>query len=148
MALYMSAARRRRAAVAAAVVGVLVGLVVGALVGRGTATSVDDAIANARSDARSLVSSLQVLPLEYRKVVEADDGDAARAADIVDRALAGERAVLDAAPWLSPTDVAAVRAALAAVHDAPGGDVAADRFDERVDAAVTEVEQVFGLKRS
>ena len=99
MAVYRGPERRRRASAAIAVAALLAGVLLGAVIGRGTATSVDDQIAEGRAAGRDLVTSLRVLPLEYRQA-SAGSSETGLIEDTVKRATGRLPAALDKAPWL------------------------------------------------
>ena len=63
----------------------------------------------------------------------------------MERSLDGEQAALDAAPWLSDAQIAALRSNLDVVRSAPANDLPPDEFAAAVDEAVTAVEATFGL---
>lgn len=144
MALYISAGRRRRTTIIVGVAAAIVGLLLGFLLGRGTATTIDDRISASRDAGRKFAAALRVLPLEYEQAVT-DDGESGGAAPIVERSLDGEQAALDAAPWLSDAQIAALRSDLDVVRSAPANDLPPDEFAAAVDEAVTAVEATFGL---
>lgn len=144
MALYISAGRRRRATIVAAVAAAVVGLAVGLLIGRGTATTVDDRIAEAQTAGRRLAASLRVLPLEYEQATTGV-GEDGGAADLVRRALDGEQAALDTAPWLGDRQIAELEQRLAVVRDAPAAGLTPDEFSVAVEEAATAVETTFGV---
>ena len=144
MALYISAGRRRRTTIMVGVAAAIVGLLLGFLLGRGTTTTIDDRISASRDAGRKFAAALRVLPLEYEQAVT-DDGESGGAAPIVERSLDGEQAALDAAPWLSDAQIAALRSNLDVVRSAPANDLPPDEFAAAVDEAVTAVEATFGL---
>lgn len=147
MALYISAGRRRRTTIVVGIAAIVVGIALGFLLGRGTATTIDDRVTEARDAGRKFAASLRVLPLEYEQAVTGD-GEAGGADPIVRRALAGEQAAIDAAPWLGDAQIAALRSQIDDVRNAPERDLTPEDFAASVEDAVAVVEATFGIDRT
>jgi hypothetical protein len=132
MALYVSAARRRRRTIIVGAVALVVGLLAGLLVGRSLGSS-DDEVAARQSDVEQLVARLDSLDLEYQQSTSGGAGgtDALQGALDAARSIAADTPpLLDAMPWVSPSEretvVALVGSVVTAVEStAPPEEVSA-----------------------
>ena len=123
------------------------GLVIGIVIGHGTAKSLDDQIKDGRAGGRDLVTSLQVLPLEYGQALSGAEGTA-QIGDTVSRAAAQLGHALDGAPWLGPEQRRQATQAVQAVKTAAANKVAPAAFQTVVDSSSKVLETVFGLPQS
>ncbi|HTN25393.1 MAG TPA: hypothetical protein VL120_15495 [Solirubrobacteraceae bacterium] len=147
MAVYAGQAKRRRTTGLVAVAAVVVGLIIGIVIGHATAKSLDDQIKDGRAGGRDLVTSLQVLPLEYGQALSGTEGTT-QIGDTVDRAAAQLGDALDGAPWLGPAQRSQATQAVAAVKKAAADKVAPPAFQTVVDSSSKTLETVFGLPQS
>lgn len=147
MAVYAGQAKRRRTTGFVAVAAIVVGLVIGIVIGHGTAKSLDDQIKDGRAGGRDLVTSLQVLPLEYGQALSGTEGTA-QIGDTVARAAAQLGDALDGAPWLGPAQRRAATQAVTAVRTAAAAKVPGPQFQNVVDSSSKVLETVFGLPQS
>jgi hypothetical protein len=144
MAVYAGSAKRKRTTGVVAVAALVVGLVIGLLIGQATGQSVDDKIKEGRDGGRDLVTSLQVLPLEYSQALSGSEGTA-QIGDTVARTSAQLKDALDGAPWLGPTQRSLATSAVAAVRTAAAKKVSAAEFQTVVDSSSRALQQAFGL---
>jgi hypothetical protein len=144
MAVYAGQSKRKRAAWLLAAAALAVGLVIGVVIGRATAPSLDSRIADGRAGGRDLVSSLQVLPLEYSQAISGGEGTA-QIGDTVDRVTSQLNKALDGAPWLGPAQRRDATRAIAGVRTAARDKVDKGRFEATVASATNLISTVFGL---
>ena len=144
MAVYRGPERRRRASAAIAVAALLAGVLLGAVIGRGTATSIDDQIAEGRAAGRDLVTSLRVLPLEYRQA-SAGSSETGLIEDTVRRATGRLPAALDKAPWLDRTQRRTATEAVRAIEAAAAAKVPPARFEATTARSTATLQTIFGL---
>jgi ABC-type Na+ efflux pump permease subunit len=146
MAVYMSAGHRRRRTVIIVVVAVVVALIAGFVLGRATSSGVDDAVADAKDKGASAVTALSRLPIEYEQKVGGTGGETARKLlDSVDAAEARLEDAFDAAPWLTPAQKRAARAAVASVRADVENDVSPEQFQTGIDDASKAIASTFGI---
>jgi hypothetical protein len=146
MAMYIPPGRRRRRLALAIGAAVVVGLVIGAIVGRATAPSIEDKVQSARDDAAAAIAQLQALPIEYQKQLS---GNAQfQRGGGVDDALARTRAQLDSAisdaPWITPSQIDMVHAAIDGLRADARKKVAGATFEHDLDQATETITNVFG----
>ena len=144
MAVYRGPERRRRASVAIAVAALLAGVLLGAVIGRGTATSVAAPGAEGRAAGRDLVTSLRVLPLEYRQA-SAGSSETGLIEDTVERATGRLPAALEKAPWLDRTQRRTATEAVRAIEAAAAAKVPPARFEATTARSTATLQSVFGL---
>jgi hypothetical protein len=146
MAVYMPAEKRRRRTVLAVVVAVVVGVIAGFFLGRATSRGVDDAVADARDKGSDAATALSRLPIEYEQKQGGEGGETSTTIlDSVDSAEARLRDAFEAAPWLTPAQQRAARAAVASVRADVENDVSLEKFKGSIDNASEAVARTFGV---
>jgi hypothetical protein len=118
MALYVSAARRRRRTVVIGVLALAVGILVGVLVGRSLGSSADDEVVARQADAEQLVARLDGLDLEYQQTAGGGAGETDALQGSVDaaRSIAAETPdLLARMPWVPPAERESVEALVVSV---------------------------------
>lgn len=149
MAVYVSAARRRRRAVLAAVVALVVGIVAGVLIGRTTASGVNDAVAASRRRGTQLVAQLQTLPFEYQAMTEHKPGKSqATFDDAVDRIEELLRSDLAKMPWVGVRAKASATAAMEQLRSRAGQHATQGDFTNAVNSTVATLSDTFALPAS
>jgi hypothetical protein len=142
MALYVSAARRRRRTIVVGALALVAGLLIGWLAGRATGSSADDEVRARQRDAEQLVARLDGVDLEYQQTAGGGAGssDAAKGSIDAARDIATDTdALLARMPWVAQAErtaaVALVDAVRRAVEQgAPPAEVSAAAA--RADAAI------------
>jgi hypothetical protein len=107
MALYVSAARRRRRTIVVGVVALVVGLLVGWLIGRSTGSSANDEVKARQTDAEQLVARLDGLDLEYQTTATGGAGSSDALTGSLDaaKAIAADAdALLGRMPWVAQAE--------------------------------------------
>jgi hypothetical protein len=140
MALYVSAARRRRRTLVVGAVTLVVGLLLGWLIGRATGSSADDEVAARQNDAEQLVARLDGLDLEYQQTAAggASGSDALQGSLDAAKAIAADAdALLARMPWVAQAE----RTATVQVVDGVRQAVEAGAPPDAVSAAVAQADQ-------
>jgi hypothetical protein len=146
MAMYIPPGRKRRRLLIWIGASVVVGLVIGALLGRATAPTIDDKVQSARDDAAAAVAQLQALPIEYQKQLSGNQQF--QNGGGVDDALARTRSQLDDAisnaPWITPTQIDDVHAAIDGLRKDAQNQVTGATFQHNLDQATETITTIFG----
>ena len=140
MALYVSAARRRRRTVVVGATALVVGLLLGWLIGRATGSSANDDVKARQNDAEQLVARLDGLDLEYQQTVAggASGSDAVKGSLDAAAAIAADTdALMARMPWVAHAE----RTATVQVVDGVRRAVEAGAPPEEVSAAVARADQ-------
>lgn len=140
MALYVSAARRRRRTLVVGAAALVVGLLVGWLIGQATGSSANDDVKARQNDAEQLVARLDGLDLEYQQTVAggASGSDAVNGSLDAAAAIAADTdALMARMPWVAQAE----RTATVQVVDGVRRAVEAGAPPEEVRAAVARADQ-------
>lgn len=140
MALYVSAARRRRRTLVVGAAALVVGLLVGWLIGQATGSSANDDVKDRQNDAEQLVARLDGLDLEYQQTVAggASGSDAVNGSLDAAAAIAADTdALMARMPWVAQAE----RTATVQVVDGVRRAVEAGAPPEEVRAAVARADQ-------
>ena len=140
MALYVSAARRRRRTIVVGAVALVVGLFVGWLMGRATGSSADDEVKARQNDAEQLVARLDGLDLEYQQTAAGGAGGSDAVKGSLDAAAAiavDTDALMARMPWVAQAE----RSATVQVVDGVRQAVEAAAPPDEVSAAVARADQ-------
>ena len=140
MALYVSAARRRRRTLVVGAIALVVGLLLGWLIGRATGSSADDEVNARQNDAEQLVARLDGLDLEYQQTAAGGAGgsDALKGSLDAAAAIAADTdALMARMPWVAQ----AVRTATVQVVDGVRRAVEVGAPPDEVSAAVADADQ-------
>ena len=100
MALYISVARRRRAAFALAFATLVIGLAIGFATGRHGAPSVASRVASVRSTFRAVAARLDNVPGEYTKAIAGKQALKSGVLDTLDTLRKDAQSGLERAPWI------------------------------------------------
>ena len=139
MALYVSAARRRRRTLVVGAIALVVGLLFGWLIGRATGSSADDEVKARQSDAEQLVARLDGLDLEYQQTAAGGAGssDARKGSlDAASAIAADTDALMARMPWVAQAE----RTATVQVVDGVRRAVEAGALPDEVSAAVAQAD--------
>ena len=148
MALYVSAARRRRRTIVVGVVALAVGLLAGLLVGRSLGSSAQDDVSDRQRETEQLVARLDGLDLEYQQTAGggAAGTDARQGSIDAARAIAADTTgLLAAMPWVTPAERQSVAAAVGSVVTAVEQGVPAAEVSAAVAAADAGLRAAAGL---
>lgn len=140
MALYVSAARRRRRTLVVGAIALVVGLLLGWLIGRTTGSTVDDEVKARQNDAEQLVARLDGLDLEYQQTAAggASSSDARKGSlDAASAIAADTDALMARMPWVARAE----RTATVQVVDGVRRAVEAGAPPDEVTAAVAQADQ-------
>ena len=140
MALYVSAARRRRRTIVVGAVALVVGLFVGWLMGRATGSSADDEVNARQNDAEQLVARLDGLDLEYQQTAAGGAGgsDALKGSLDAAAAIAADTdALMARMPWVAQAERTATVQVVEGVRRA----VEVGATPDEVSAAVADADQ-------
>jgi hypothetical protein len=144
VAVYMSAARKRRRTAVVAVVAVLVGLVLGVIIGR--ATGGEDPVGDSRRDGREVAAALRTLPVEYELLRSGAPGKSQAALqDAVDRIADDLFVALAHASWLGPTARAQATDSMKDAQRAVGAAEDPTEFGNDIEKAASSIEDVFNV---
>jgi len=140
LALYVSAARRRRRTLVVGAVALVVGLLLGWLIGRTTGSSAGDEVKARQDDAAQLLARLDGLDLEYQQTGAsgASGSDARKGSlDAASAIAADTDALLARMPWVAQAE----RTATVQVVDGVRRAVEAGASPDQVSAAVAKADQ-------
>jgi len=150
MALYVSAARRRRRTLVVGAVALVVGVLLGWLIGRATGSSADDEVKARQNDAEQLVARLDGLDLEYQQTAAGgtSGSDAVQGSVDAAKAIAADvDALLARMPWVAPAERTATVQAVDGVRRAVEAAAAPDTVSAAVDQADRAVRAAAGLEQ-
>ena len=148
MALYVSAARRRRRTVVVGVVALAVGLLAGLVIGRSLGSSAGDDVAARQRDAEQLIARLDGLDLEYQQTAGGGAGgsDAFQGSVAAARSIAADApGLLARMPWVPSAEGENVVALVVAVATAVEGGAPPEAVTEAVTAADVALRSAAGL---
>ena len=140
MALYVSAARRRRRTLVVGAIALVVGLLLGWLIGRATGSSADDEVNARQNDAEQLVARLDGLDLEYQQTTAGGAGgsDALKGSLDAAAAIAADTdALMARMPWVAQAERTATVQVVEGVRRA----VEVGATPDEVSAAVADADQ-------
>jgi len=140
MALYVSAARRRRRTIVVGGVALVVGLLAGWLIGRTAGSSAEDEVKARQVDAEQLVARLDGLDLEYQQTATggASGSDAVKGSlDAAKEIATDADALLARMPWVAQAE----RTSTVGLVDAVRQAVELGATPAEVTAAVAQADQ-------
>ena len=148
MALYISAARRRRRTIVVGAAALGVGLLAGLVIGRALGSSTEDDVAARQLDAQQLIARLDGLDLEYQQTAGGGAGGSDALQGSVDAArsiVADTPGLLAQMPWVPPAEGKNVVASVAAVANAVEGGAPPEEVSTAVAAADAALRSAAGL---
>ncbi|MEO5722731.1 MAG: hypothetical protein ABIQ39_13600 [Ilumatobacteraceae bacterium] len=146
MALYVSAAARRRKAIAVAVVVGILAFGVGLLIGRQQVPSIDSRVQSVQSQAGDIATGIERLDIEYRKVLAGGDSmDLAVLRPLTELVTRAQHAMNDA-PWITATQRNALLDALTQLHQSAAATDPLATFEQKLASSAGVVRSTFGVK--